>query len=126
MVKILFTVHQFFPDHRAGVEIVTLGLAQELKTRGYEPYVFAAKRSIPGSGIQPGETEDYEFEGIPVRRVGRPEEGLSRPHRLNYQNDEMVQRAWKCLRAEHPDIAHAMHPEGGSAGVEPVFKEFGV
>jgi glycosyltransferase involved in cell wall biosynthesis len=125
-VKILFTVHQFFPDHRAGVEIVTLGLAQELKTRGHEPYVFAAKRSIPGSGIRPGETEDYEFEGIPVRRVGRPEEDLSRPYRLNYQNDEMVQRAWEYLRAVQPDIVHAMHLQGISSSVVRVFKEFGV
>jgi hypothetical protein len=60
MVRILFTVHQFFPDHHAGVEIVTLGLAQELKIRGHEPYVFAAKRSIPDSGIRAGETEDYK------------------------------------------------------------------
>ncbi|HEX2181580.1 MAG TPA: hypothetical protein VHH10_04785, partial [Rubrobacteraceae bacterium] len=71
-MKILFAAHQFFPDHRAGVEIVTLGLAQELKARGHEPCVFAAKRSVPGSGIEPYETQDYEFEGIPVRRVGRP------------------------------------------------------
>ena len=125
-MKILFTVHQFFPDHRAGVEIVTLGLAQELKTRGHEPYVFAAKRSIPGSGIRPGETEDYEFEGIPVRRVGRPEEGLSRPYRLNYQNDDMAQRAREYLLAVEPDIVHAMHLQGLSSSLVRVFKEFGV
>ena len=126
MVKILFTVHQFFPDHRAGVEIVTLGLAQELRTRGHEPYVFAAKRSIPGSGIRPGETEDYEFERIPVRRVGRPEEGLSRQYRLNYHNDDMAQRAREYLRAVQPDIVHAMHLQGLSSSVVGVFKEFGV
>ena len=125
-MKILFTVHQFFPDHRAGVEIVALGLAQELKTRGHEPYVFAAKRSIPGSGIRPGETEDYEFEGIPVRRVGRPEEGLSRPYRLNYQNDDMAQRAREYLLAVEPDIVHAMHLQGLSSSLVRVFKEFGV
>jgi glycosyltransferase involved in cell wall biosynthesis len=125
-VKILFTVHQFFPDHSAGVEIVTLGLAQELKARGHEPYVFAAKRSIPGSGIRPGETQDYEFEGIPVRRVGRPEEGLSRPYRLNYQNDDMAQRAREYLRAVRPDIVHAMHLQGLSSSVVGVFKEFGL
>jgi len=123
-MKILFIVHQFFPDHRAGVEIVTLGLARELKSRGHEPYVFVAKRSIPGSGIRPYETEDYEFEGIPVRRVGRPEEGLSRACQLNYQNDDMAQRAREYMREVEPDIVHAMHLQGLSAGVLPVFKEF--
>jgi glycosyltransferase involved in cell wall biosynthesis len=125
-VRILFPAHQFFPDHRAGVEIVTLGLARELKSRGHEPYVFAAKRSIPGSGIEPYETQDYEFEGIPVRRVGRPEEGLSRPYRLNYQNDDMAQKAREYMRGIEPDIVHVMHLQGLSASVLPAFKESGV
>ncbi len=124
-MKILFAAHQFFPDHRAGVEIVTLGLARELKSRGHEPLVFAAKRSIPGSGIRPYETEDYEFEGVPVRRVGRPEEGLSRPYQLNYLNEDMARVARKCVRELEPDIVHVMHLQGLSAGVLPVFKEFG-
>src|SRR5215216_21770 len=125
-MRILFVVHQFFPDHRAGVEIVTLGLARELKARGHEPHVFAAKRSVPGSGIRPYETEDYEFEGIPVRRVGRPEEGLSRPYHLNYRNDDMAQEAREYVRQIDPDVVHAMHLQGFSASVVPVFNELGV
>jgi glycosyltransferase involved in cell wall biosynthesis len=125
-VKILFAAHQFFPDHRAGVEIVTLRLAQELKARGHEPHVFAAKRSIPGSGIEPYETQDYEFEGIPVRRVGRPEEGLSRPYQLNFWNEDMASRAQEYLRETNPDVVHAMHLQGLSASVLPAFKESGV
>lgn len=80
-MRVLFAAHQFFPEHSAGVEVVTLSLARELKLRGHEPHVFAAKRSIPGNGIRPGEVEDYEYDGIPVRRVGRPEEGFARPYR---------------------------------------------
>jgi glycosyltransferase involved in cell wall biosynthesis len=125
-VKIIFAVHQFFPDHRAGVEIVTLGLARELKARGHEPYVLAAKRSMPGSGIQPYETEDYEFEGIPVRRVGRPEEGLSRPYHLNYRNDDMARKVREYAREIGPDIVHAMHLQGLSASVVPAIRDLGV
>ena len=125
-MKILFTAHQFFPEHHAGVETVTLGLARELKTRGHEPHVLAAKRSVPANNIRPGEVEDYEFCGIPVRRVGRPEEGFSRPYRLNFRNDAMAQRAREYMREVEPDIVHAMHLQGLSASVVPVFKEFGV
>ena len=125
-MKILFAIHQFFPDHRAGVEIVTLGLARELKARGHDPHVFAAKRASPHSDIQPYEIEAYEFGGIPVRRVGRPQEGLSRPYQLNYRNDEMAQKARECTREVQPDIVHAMHLQGLSASVIPVYKEFGV
>ena len=125
-MRILFTVHQFFPDHRAGVEIVTLGLAKELKKRGHEPHVFAAKRSVPGSGIGPGETEDYDYEGIPVRRVGRPEEGSSRPYRLNYANEALAQRAREHAEKVEPDLVHLMHLQGLSASIVPVFEALGV
>jgi glycosyltransferase involved in cell wall biosynthesis len=126
-MKILFALHQFFPEHYAGVEILTLGLARELKARGHEPYVFAAKRSFPVHDLEPGEIEDYEYEGIPVRRVGRSKEGL-RFHndRLNYKNETMAERAWEYAREIGPDVVHAMNFGGLSASVIPAFKEFGV
>ena len=122
-------MHQFFPEHFAGVEILTLGLVRELESRGHEPYVFAAKRSAPVHDIEPGETEDYEYDGIPVRRVGRPAEGLHDPmdyERLNYENETMAQRAREYMREIEPDVVHAMHFQGLSASVIPAFKEFGV
>jgi len=125
-VRILFAAHQFFPEHYAGTEVLTLGLAKELKARGHETYVFAAKRSTPVHDLQPGETEDYEFEGIPVRRVGRPGEGLSRSYRLDYENEFMARRAREYAREVEPDVIHAMHFQGLSASVIPAFKEFGV
>jgi glycosyltransferase involved in cell wall biosynthesis len=125
-MRILFTAHQFFPEHYAGVEVVTLGLARELRARGHETYVLAPKRSIPASDIQPGEIEDYEFEGVPVRRVGRPKEGLSRPYRLHYENDVMAERAREYMQELRPDVVHAEHFQGLSVSVIPVFKEFDV
>src|ERR671911_1936985 len=97
-LKVLFAAHQFCPENRAGVEVVTLGLARELKTRGHEPFILAAKRTVPHSELLPGETEDYEFEGIPVRRIGRPEEGLTRPYELNYRNDAMAEKTSEYVR----------------------------
>jgi glycosyltransferase involved in cell wall biosynthesis len=125
-LKVLFTTHQFFPESRAGVEIVTLGLARELKARGHEPFVLAAKRTVPHSDLLPGETDDYVFEGIPVRRIGRPEEGLARPYELNYRNDDMAEKAREYVRKVDPDLVHAMHLQGLSASVLPVFEEFGL
>jgi glycosyltransferase involved in cell wall biosynthesis len=125
-MRILFVAHQFFPEHYAGVEVLTLGLAREAKARGYEPHVLAAKRSIPVSDIRPGEIEDYEFEGIPVRRVGRPTESPSRPYRLDYENEMMAQRAREYVREIAPDIVHAMHFQGLSASVIATFKELDV
>src|SRR5215210_600449 len=125
-MRILFAAHQFFPEHYAGVEIVTLNLARELRARGHQTFVLAPKRSVPFNDIQPGEIEDYDFEGIPVRRVGRPKEGISRPYRLDYENEVMARRGREYMREVRPDIVHAEHFQGLSAGVIPVFKEFGV
>jgi glycosyltransferase involved in cell wall biosynthesis len=124
-VRVLFAAHQFFPEHYAGVETVTLSLAQELGRRGHEVHVLAPKRSIPGSGIEPGEVQDYEYGGIPVRRVGRPKEGVSRPYRLDYENGVMAERTSEYLREIRPDVVHAEHFQGLSASVIPAIKESG-
>ncbi len=123
-MKILFVAHQFFPEHSAGVETVTLGISRELKARGHEPHILAPRRSIEGD-IRPGELEDYEYEGIPVRRIGRPEEGFSRPYHLNYRNDTMARRVREYMKEIQPDIVHVMHLQGISASALPIFEEFG-
>ena len=125
-MRILFAAHQFFPEHYAGTEVLTLGLAKELRAMGHEPHVLAAKRSAPVHEIQPGGVEDYEFDGIPVRRVGRPREGFSRPYRLDYENETMARRAAEYAGEVGPDVVHAMHLQGLSASVIPAFKELGL
>jgi glycosyltransferase involved in cell wall biosynthesis len=125
-VRILFAAHQFFPEHYAGVEIVTLGLAKGFRARGHETFVLAPKRSIPGNDIEPGEVQDYEFEGVPVRRVGRPREGVARPYRLDFENATMAERAREYMEETRPDVVHAEHFQGLSSSVIPVFKEFDV
>jgi len=125
-MRILFAAHQFFPEHYAGTEVVTLNLARELRARGHQTFVLAPKRSVPASDLHPGEVEDYDFEGIPVRRVGRPKEDPVHPRLLDYHNDVMVERTRDYVHEVGPDIVHAIHFQGLSASVIPVFKEFGV
>lgn len=122
-MRILFTSHQFFPEHGAGTEVLTLGLARTLAARGHEVSVFAAKRSAPFADLRSGEVEDYEYAGIPVRRIGRPRESLSRPFRLSYDNPEMAAGFRECAREFRPDVIHFMHLQGLSASVIPVVKE---
>lgn len=125
-MRVLFVAHQFFPEHYAGVEIITLGLAKEFRRRGHESFVLAPKRSRPVNEIDPGEVEDYEFEGVPVRRVGRPTEGFGRPYRLDFENETMEKRTREYVQEIQPDIIHAEHFQGLSASVIPVLKEAGV
>ena len=125
-MKVLFLAHQFFPEDYAGTEVLTLGLAKELRARGHDARVFAAKRGTgEAGGLRSGEVEDYEYEGVPVRRVGRPEEGFSRPYRLNYENPVMERRAGEYEREFRPDVVHATHLQGVTASVLRAFAEVG-
>lgn len=125
-MRILFALHQFFPEHQAGTEVVTLGLARQLRARGHEPFVLAPKRSIPFSELAPGEIEDYEVEGIPVRRIGRQTESSTRTYHLGYRSDVMAARARDWVRETGPDVVHAMHFQALTTSVVPVFHEFGL
>jgi glycosyltransferase involved in cell wall biosynthesis len=122
-VKVLFAMHQFFPEHRAGTEVLTLGLARALRSLGHQTAVFAAKRSLPSTNLSPGAMEDYAVEGVPVRRIGRPLESLKRPFRLNYENPEMAAGLRDYIREFRPDVVHFMHLQGLSAAAIPMVKE---
>lgn len=125
-MRVLFATHQFFPEHRAGTETLTLGLARTLAKRGHEVTVFAAKRSAVEGGLRPEAVMDYEFEGIPVRRVGRPRESLHRSYRLNYDNPGMALRLKEYMREFRPDVVHFTHLQGLSASAIPAVKEAGI
>lgn len=122
-MRILFAAHQFFPEYQAGTEMLTLWLARALGAKGHRTAVFAAKRSAPFTDLMPGATEEYVVEGVPVRRIGRPEESLSRPYRLNYDNPRMAEGMREAVSAFRPDVVHFMHLQGISAGAIPVVKE---
>jgi glycosyltransferase involved in cell wall biosynthesis len=125
-MKVLFAVHQFFPEHHAGTEVLTFALARGLKARGHRTAVLAARRSTPVTELSPGEVEDYLVQDVPVRRIGRPQESSTRSFRLNYDNPVMAARMKEYIREFRPDVVHFMHLQGISASVIPVVKRLGL
>ena len=125
-VRILFTAHQFFPEGRPASEIVTLGLARELKACGHEPFILAAKRTNPHSNLLPCETEDYEFEGRPRPQDRPPEEGLTRPYELNYHNDAMAGKTREYVRGSVSTSSTPCTCRGSRRAFCPSSGEFGV
>lgn len=106
--------------------MLTLGLARALIGRGHEVAVFAPKRSAPFAELEPGGVEDYTFEGVPVRRCGRPRESSRRPYRLNFDNPDMAARLAEYAREFRPDVVHFMHLQGLSAAAIPAVKGLGL
>ena len=125
-MRVLFAAHQFFPEHRAGTEVLTLGLARAMRASGHDARVFAAKRSAPITDLPAGGIEDYDFEGVPVRRLGRPTESLVRPFRLNYASPEMADAFGDYLSDFRPDVVHFMHLQGLTVDAIPVARASGV
>src|SRR5262249_10980000 len=73
MKRVLLAAHKFFPAHRAGTEVLTLKVAQELIRRGYEVLVVAGNPPDSDARHAVGpDTSDYKFEGVQVHVVEEP------------------------------------------------------
>jgi glycosyltransferase involved in cell wall biosynthesis len=125
MRRVLLTAHKFFPEHRAGTEVLTLKIAQELQQRGYEVKVVAAnppdldarRRKEVTSPLDSQLSSDYEFEGVPVHIV---EEGLRLKEfkfSFEYYHPHIKAHFAKLLQEFKPDIVQLVHAQNLSASV---------
>ncbi len=114
MKRVLLTVHKFFPAHRAGTEVLTLKVAQELKQRGYQvsvvtadpPDTDARRKSVSQNS---GELVVYEYEGISVYCLNES----ARLHDNRFSNEHYHPYLKKHFRnifeTVSPDIVHCFH-----------------
>jgi glycosyltransferase involved in cell wall biosynthesis len=66
-VKILLVLHQFFPQFTAGTEVLTLGVARELRERGHDIRIFSAHPSRDDM-TEAQRFDRYTHEGFEVYR----------------------------------------------------------
>jgi len=110
-LKILLTVHQFFPDHRSGTEVLTLGVAQELRRRGHDVRVFAGFPE-PAALPDADRFDSYEVEGVRVHRFrhGRqPMGGQTVLTEIAYNNMLAARHFAGVVSEFAPDLVHAFH-----------------
>ena len=109
--KILLTVHQFFPEHGSGTEVLTLSVARELMARGYEVHVFTGNPSVPE--IKEEERfDEYAYEGIHVYRFHHaytPMYGQTSKVELSYDNNLAANYFGQILERFKPDLVHFFH-----------------
>jgi glycosyltransferase involved in cell wall biosynthesis len=118
MRRVLLTVHKFFPQHRAGTEVLTLKVAQDLQRRGYEVLVVTANPpDLDARHPSPTETSDYEYEGVRVHVI---EESL-RLDRYTFTHEyvhEGIGRHFAgILKSFAPDLVHSFHCQNVSASI---------
>ena len=112
------TVHKFFPEHRAGTEVLTLKIAQDLIRRGHDVLVVTANPPDVDARRRPGEEERrYTHEGVNVVSL---EEALRlKDYRFSfeYQHPHMRKRFGELIDEFRPDIVHVLHAQNLSASV---------
>jgi len=118
MRRILLTVHKFFPNHRAGTEVLTLKVAQELQRRGYDILVVTANPPDLDARHPVGEeSADYVYEGVPVHVVGEPLRLKGYTFQHEYLHPGIGAHFDRILEKYGPDLVHVFHAQNLSASI---------
>jgi Glycosyltransferase len=127
VAKVLLTVHKFFPDHRAGTEILTLKIAQTLKQRGHEVLIVTANPPDTDARYKDGEElKRYVWDGINVISVEESLRLKGNKFSHEYFNPNIGAFFSEILKSFQPDVVHVMHAQNLSASIIEVAKEAGV
>lgn len=110
-MRILLTVHQFFPEYFSGTEVLTFSVAKELLLRGHEVFVFTgfpAKQQLPDEE----RFDSYNIEGIEVYRFHHAFTPMGQQHVLSeieYDNHLAAHFFAHLMDTIHPDVVHFFH-----------------
>ena len=110
-MKILLTVHQFFPQYAAGTEVLTYSVARELMKRGHMVHVLTGH---PGSTDlrEKDRLDEYDFEGIHVYRFHHaytPMAGQTSMIEIGYNNRLAAAYFARVVEMFKPDVVHFFH-----------------
>lgn len=118
MKRILLTVHKFFPEHRAGTEVLTLKVARELMARGYEVLVVTANPpDLDARHAVGNETEDYVFQDVPVHVIGEPLRLRGYTFHHEYFHPGIKTYFGEVMDKFKPDILHIFHAQNLSSAI---------
>jgi glycosyltransferase involved in cell wall biosynthesis len=110
-MRIALTVHQFFPEYTSGTEVLTLGVARELRRRGHQVFVLTghpeSKRLVDEARF-----DDYEFDGIKVFRFHHGYQPMGRQDivtEVEYNNLLAAAYFAKIIKKMLPEVIHFFH-----------------
>jgi len=118
MRRVLLTVHKFFPEHKAGTEVLTLKVAQGLIARGYEVLVVTANPpDIDARHPSAEEYREYVHEGVNVHSI---EEGLrlkGYTFKHEYYHRAIKEHFDQLLARFKPDLVHIFHAQNLTSSI---------
>jgi glycosyltransferase involved in cell wall biosynthesis len=118
MRRVLLTVHKFFPDHRAGTEVLTLKVAQELNARGYKTLVVTADPPDQDARHSSGEDfSDFTYEGVDVHVVREPLRLRGYTFRHEFDHPLIGAHFREIIAKFKPDLVHIFHAQNLSSEI---------
>ena len=122
MKRVLLTTHKFFPEHRAGTEVLTLKAALELKARGYQVIILTANPPDLDSRRQSNPTNNeelvmYEYEGLSVYCLTEEARLKNNGFSNEYYNAYLKKHFKKIFDQLVPDLVHCFHLQNLSASL---------
>lgn len=109
-MKILYAIHQYFPDNRGGSEQVLARLSKQIEALGHEAVVcaFSHDRELPYTHEESGfRFRKTEYDGIPLIEFSPVEKEW--PAGSVWGELECGALARRILREEKPDVVHLVH-----------------
>lgn len=112
-MKILYIIHEFFPNHYTGTARVGLNLAKQMQKMGHEVSVLTYGLSETNDLIESGNIlyKRYVYDSIQV--VSIKDRNMSPEINFNIFNSNIendIRQIIKSERLEDIDIAHIVHP----------------
>lgn len=129
MKRVLLTVHKFFPEHKAGTEVLTLKVAQELQKRNYEVLVVCGNPPDLDARRKPEhlhESSDFVFQGVPVHVVEEALRLKNYTFAHEYYHPDVKAHFAELLEKFRPDILHVFHAQNLSAGIVEAANQKGI
>lgn len=110
-MKILLTLHQFFPEYFSGTEVLTFSVAKELLSRGHQVSVFTG---YPARILMPDSQrfDQYEIEGIQVYRFHHAFVPMGEQQiisEIEYNNHFAARYFMSLVTDIKPDVVHFFH-----------------
>lgn len=110
MMKVLYTVHQFFPKHYTGTERLVLNLCKQMQRMGHSVKVLTYGITETEGFIQEGDflIKEYVFQGVPVIAIRHKKI----PEEISFSifDTKMVEILKKRILNENFDAIHVCHP----------------
>ncbi len=115
MKRILLTVHKFFPENRAGTEVLTLKVAQELQSRGYQVAILCANPidtkndANQSSSYTSEEISTYYHEGVYVFCLNETARLTNNRFANEHYHPYLKKHYKQIFDSFAPDLVHCFH-----------------